>query len=108
MIVPGAIVSVQVLNEFTSVMTRKHGYMLDEVRTFLAGVRGVAATIPLDVNTHDQAIRLAGRFRLQFWDALIAASALEAGCMRLFSEDMHAGLVIDGRLTIVNPFAAIA
>jgi predicted nucleic acid-binding protein len=40
-----------------------------------------------------------------FFDALIIASALLAGCDTLFSEDMHTGQVIDGRLTIRNPFA---
>lgn len=44
----------------------------------------------------------------QFYDALIIAAALEAGCAVLFSEDPHDGQVIDGRLTIRNPFATPA
>jgi predicted nucleic acid-binding protein len=36
---------------------------------------------------------------------LIIAAALEAGCSELWSEDLQAGRVIDGRLTIVNPLA---
>jgi predicted nucleic acid-binding protein len=35
---------------------------------------------------------------------MIAAAALGAGCDRLWSENMHDGLGIDGRLTVVNPF----
>jgi predicted nucleic acid-binding protein len=41
-----------------------------------------------------------------FYDALIVASALEAGCTTLLSEDIQDGRVIDGRLTIRNPFMA--
>ena len=38
-----------------------------------------------------------------FWDSLIVAAALDAGCSTLYSEDMQHGQVIDGRLTIFNP-----
>ena len=41
----------------------------------------------------------------QFYDALIAASALEAECTALYSEDFQDGQVIEGRLTVRNPFA---
>ena len=40
-----------------------------------------------------------------FYDSLIVASALEAGCVRLYSEDMQHGQRVE-QLTIVNPFAA--
>jgi predicted nucleic acid-binding protein len=38
-----------------------------------------------------------------FYDALIVAAAIEAGCDTLFTEDMQHGLTID-KLTICNPF----
>jgi predicted nucleic acid-binding protein len=34
------------------------------------------------------------------------ASALRGRCERLWSEDMQDGMVIDGRLHLVNPFRA--
>ena len=37
---------------------------------------------------------------------MIAASALEADCDTLWSEDMQHGMVIDSRLRIINPFRA--
>ena len=37
------------------------------------------------------------------YDALIVAAALEAGCTRLYSEDLQHGQQIEG-LTIENPF----
>jgi predicted nucleic acid-binding protein len=39
---------------------------------------------------------------------MIAASALLAGCNRLWSEDMQNGLVIDRQLRIVDPFGNTA
>jgi predicted nucleic acid-binding protein len=38
------------------------------------------------------------------YDALIIAAVLEAECITFYSEDRHAGRIIDGRLTIRNPF----
>jgi predicted nucleic acid-binding protein len=37
---------------------------------------------------------------------MIAASALHADCDTLWSEDMQDGIVLDGRLRIINPFRA--
>jgi len=52
------------------------------------------------------ALDLAQRHSLSHFDSQIVASALESGCEVLYSEDMHAGQVFEGRLRIVNPFAA--
>jgi predicted nucleic acid-binding protein len=43
---------------------------------------------------------------LSFWDSLIVASALHAGCEVLYTEDMQDGLEIKGGLMVVNPFRA--
>ncbi len=48
----------------------------------------------------------AERYGLAVYDAMIAAAALLADCDTLLSEDMQDGLVIDGRLRVVDPFAA--
>lgn len=101
----GGVISVQVLNEFASVMTVKHGKGWAEVETFLTSARRLLEVRPLTEQAHDHARDLVERYKLQWWDALIAASALEAGCHRLLTQDMHAGLIVDGRLTVVNPFA---
>jgi predicted nucleic acid-binding protein len=44
------------------------------------------------------------RYHLNYWDALIVAAALLAGCDTLYTEDLQHGQVIEGRLTVVNPF----
>ncbi|MEO6287964.1 MAG: PIN domain-containing protein [Dyadobacter sp.] len=52
----------------------------------------------------NSALRIFSRYLLQPFDSKIIASALEADCNILYSEDMQHGLVIEDRLTIVNPF----
>lgn len=41
-----------------------------------------------------------------YWDSMIVAAALDAGCTNMFSEDLQHGQKILGQLTIVNPFLA--
>ena len=55
--------------------------------------------------THRAALAIVERYRTSWWDALIVAAAIEAGCATLYSEDLHTGLTIDGCLTVINPFA---
>lgn len=59
----------------------------------------------LTISIHDLGLASAERHKLSVYDGMIVAAALPADCDILYSEDMHAGLLIDGRLTIVNPFA---
>ena len=54
--------------------------------------------------TLKKAFEVSLRYQVSHWDGLIIASALEANCTTLYSEDMHHGHVIENKLTIVNPF----
>lgn len=52
---------------------------------------------------HLLASRLRQTASFSFWDSLIVAAALDAGCSTLYSEDMQHGQLVEGRLTITNP-----
>ena len=99
------VVSVQVLNEFANVARRKRSAPWQAVRGSLKVILRFADVRPLDLDTHLDAIRLAERYRLSCYDAVIVASALQAGCATLMSEDFQAGQHFDGALRVVNPFA---
>jgi predicted nucleic acid-binding protein len=102
----GGTISIQVLNEFVSVSHRKLRRGWPEIADALAALR-VLFPDPQDIGlaTHQAAVAIAQRYGFAFYDALIVASALEAGCSSLLSEDLHDGQVIEGTLTIRNPFA---
>ncbi len=104
----GGAVSVQVLNEFASVARRKLRWSWPEVTRALAEFR-ILLHPPRAITfaTYEMALEIAQRDGMSMYDALIVASALEAGCAILLSEDMPDGHVIDGRLTIRNPFNVI-
>lgn len=98
------VISVQVLNEFTAVASRKLRMSLADIRETLETVRNICRTEPLTVEDHDRAGEVMTRYRFSFYDSVIAASALRAGCKLLYSEDLQHGQVIEKQLTVVNPF----
>ena len=100
----GGSISVQVLNEIANVARRKMRMSWVETHAFLNTLRGLLTVHPLTVETHDTGLALAERYGLSTYDAMIAASALHAGCDTLWSEDMQHGMALDEGLRIVNPF----
>ncbi len=102
----GGTISVQVLNEITNVARRKMGLSWAETRALLSTIRGLLSVQPLTIEVHDSGLRLAERHGFSIFDAMVAASALDAGCDTLWSEDMQDGMRIENRLRIVNPFKA--
>lgn len=100
----GGHISVQVLNEFAAVARRKLKMPWKEITDALAAIRELCKPpAPLTVEVHESGLKLAERHKLNLYDALILAAALDAGCDTLYSEDMQDGQKI-GSLTIRNPF----
>lgn len=98
------IISVQVCNEFANVLRKKQRQPWPLVESALAVVRARFDAIrPITITTHAAAVLLAREHGLGFYDALIVASALEAGCDTLLSEDLQHGRRF-GHLAIRNPF----
>jgi predicted nucleic acid-binding protein len=101
----GGVVSVQVLNELAAVARRKLGMTWEEIGDALAAIRVLCPSpVPLTLETHEAGLRIAAQYQFHIYDALVAAAALEAECTTLYSEDLQDEQIIDGRLTIRNPF----
>jgi predicted nucleic acid-binding protein len=100
-----AFLSVQVLNEYANVAVRKHLKPWAEVVRDVADLREtVPLILPVDAAANAEALRIAERYRLSFYDALMLAVALAGGARTFYSEDMQHDLVIDGTLRILDPF----
>src|ERR1700738_4110551 len=100
----GGAISVQVLNELANVARRKMQMSWTDTHALLTMLRGLLTVHPLTLETHETGLRLAERYGLSTYDAMIAASALHAGCDTLWSEDMQHGMKLGEGLRIVNPF----
>ncbi len=100
----GGAISVQVLNELTNVARRKMQMSWADTHAFLTMLRGLLTVHPVTLEIHQTGLKLAERYGFSLYDAMIAASALRAGCETLWSEDMQHGMALDEGLRIVNPF----
>jgi predicted nucleic acid-binding protein len=105
LVAQGGVISVQVLNEFVAVARRKMRMPWEGLIVALDAVRILfPSPVSITLNTHEVALKIAQQYGLGIYDAQIAASALEANCSTLYSEDMQDGQVVDNLLTIRNPF----
>jgi predicted nucleic acid-binding protein len=105
----GGAISVQVLNEFVSVARRKLLMSWPEVTEALDAFRILCCSpLPVTIEIHEAALKIAEKHGYGIYDALVIAAALAAGCATLYSEDFQDGQLIDGQLTIRNPFAGLS
>jgi predicted nucleic acid-binding protein len=98
------VLTLQSLAEFFSSVTRKSKRTVADAAGFVADWRTVFTIHAADEECLAGAIDASRRKMLSFWDALLWATARQAGCRLLLSEDMHDGQTLGG-VTIVNPFA---
>lgn len=95
--------SVQVLQEFFVNATRKLATPVARaVAREVLGAYAAWVREPTTAGTVLRATEIAETAQLSFWDAMIVASAEQAGAAVLYSEDLNAGQVIAG-IRIVNP-----
>ena len=104
LVAEGGTISVHVLNEIGNISRRKMGLSWAETRYFLLMIRGLLKVEPITIEIHDVGISLAERYRLSVYDSMIVSAALSAECDTLLSEDLQDGLLINGRLRVLNPF----
>ena len=104
LVAEGGTISVQVLNEIANISRRKMGLSWAETRNFLLMIRGLLKVEPITIEIHDVGISLAERYQLSVYDSMIVSAALFAECDTLLSEDLQNGLLINGRLRVLNPF----
>jgi len=100
-----ACIRFQVVQETLNVLTRKLERPLTpaDAEVFMQRILVPLWTIMPSAGLYSQAIDLQGRAAISFYDALIVAAALKAGCTRLLSEDLQHGQTF-GALRIENPF----
>jgi len=97
-------ISSQIISEFISVCFSKNLLKTEDVISVANHFLEALRFMPVEESTIKKALQIKKKSRYSFWDSLVIASALENHCSILYTEDMQEGQIIDGRLTIVNPF----
>lgn len=96
-------ISFQVVQETLNVIIGKMGIAHETALEFIDDILRPLWQIDPSTELYLRALELRERYGFSFYDSLIIAAALEAGCTRLYTEDMQHGQQIQG-LTIQNPF----
>jgi predicted nucleic acid-binding protein len=97
------IISTQVLSELSNVLSKKFLFSWKEILSVYDEMAALFNVHVVNSATIAKAIALAERYKYSYYDSLILASAREAECATLFSEDFQDGQIIDG-VKVVNPF----
>ena len=104
LLITSPVVSSQVISEFLNTAKRTLKLPKNEILTKAIQLFNKCEIIPINQTTLEKALVLIQRYDFQLFDSLIVASALQAGCTFLYSEDLQHNQFIDNRLRIINPF----
>ena len=97
--------TLQSLAETFAVVSRKPAFAHLEARRAVDHVRGLFPVVHAEPHDLEEAMRVVEHHKIQFWNAMLWATAKRAGCLLILSRDFQDGRVLDG-VTIVDPFNA--
>jgi predicted nucleic acid-binding protein len=99
------VVSYQVVQEFLNVALKKFAvpFTAEQARLYISAVFRPLFAVQPSLGLFSDALDIRVRYQLSWYDSLIVAAAVEAGCSTLYTEDLSHGMKINGVL-IQNPF----
>jgi predicted nucleic acid-binding protein len=96
--------TLQSVSEFYSVATRKRLVPVAEAVAQAEDWLAMFSTVAGSATAIRVALGSAASGRASYWDALLVATAAEAGCTTILTEDLADGTILHG-VRILNPFA---
>jgi predicted nucleic acid-binding protein len=96
--------TLQSVSEFFAVVTRKRLVSRAEAIAQARDWLDMFRTVPASVDAVRTALDATAAGRASYWDALLVATAAEAGCTAILTEDLADGSLMHG-VRILNPFA---
>lgn len=100
----GLTLGIQVFNELCNV-ARRRNFDWIKTRLMLATLEALCQQVlPLTLAIHKRGLFLHEKYQFAFYDSLMLAAALDAGCTTFYSEDMQDGQMVERKMAIKNPF----
>ncbi|MGI0479455.1 PIN domain-containing protein [Geminocystis sp. CENA526] len=97
-------ISTQVINEVCFNLIKKAKFNDFQIDNLIKEFNLGCEILSLDFLTVEYAVKLRKNYCLSFWDSLIVASAILGNVNIIYSEDMQNNLIIENKVTIINPF----
>ena len=98
------VISTQVISEMSNIMLKKYKADNFTVSTIIDNLKDFTDIVKVDIVHIKKALQIKEKYQYSYYDSLIIASALEAKCKALYTEDMQHGHLINNELAIVNPY----
>ena len=99
--------TLQAISEFYAAVTRKRLVLAASARDQALDWLAMFPLCAASASAVRTALRIASAGQASYWDALLLATAAEAGCAAMLTEDLADGVAIAG-IRIINPFAGHA
>ena len=98
------VISSQVINETINILYKKYKLQSEQIEDVILELDNSFKICSFSIKTQVKALRIKEKYKYQYYDSLIIATAIESGCSVLYSEDMQHNQNIENKLLIVNPF----
>ena len=97
------VISTQVLSETANIANKKFKMPLPDIRRLITTLESICQVEIIFPPTITAALDLMEQYRFSWFDSLILATALQAGCDILYTEDLQHNQTIHGQLKVINP-----
>lgn len=101
---PDFFISTQVIAENVNVCLKRLKLSKETAFDFAKLIMGRFRVLQISEQNLLKSFEVSIKYQLSSWDSIIIATALLHNCSIVYSEDMQDGLIIEGTLTIKNPF----
>lgn len=98
-----SVLTLQALSEFFATITRKKVIPAEKAAGIIHDLQSLFTVVLAKHTTLKHALNAVCNNKMSFWDAMLWATAKEAGVTLLLSEDFQHEYLLDG-IRIVNPF----
>lgn len=98
------VISTQVISETVNTLRRKFSFTAEQALEIAQKLEAEAIITTVTTATIMSSLKLSAKNNYSYYDNLILATALEIGCVAIYSEDFQHGQLIEGTLKITNPF----
>lgn len=104
LVVNNPVISPQVVSEYLNVCRKRLSMDKSEAMDALMQWFPYTRLTDFSQGIYQHAQKLIKRYQFQLFDGIIVAYALSADCNTLYSEDMQHNLLVEKKLSVINPF----
>jgi len=96
-------ISIQVIKEFCATM-KKHNTETALLKNYVEEIINSFVVLSTRIKTIFKSIENLNKYNLSWYDTILITTAINNDCKIFYSEDLKNGLIIENKMTVINPF----